>query len=79
MPGASDLKANQEKLADAELHFDAVNGALEGLKLIGFGVWERRGGGRRHIPCAAIFLEWRAALLRVVAASGGQHRSGPYS
>jgi hypothetical protein len=31
------------KLADAELHF--TDGALEGLKLIGFGVWERRGGG----------------------------------
>src|SRR6058998_737733 len=32
------------KLADAELHFD--DGPLAGLKLIGFGVWERRGGGR---------------------------------
>jgi hypothetical protein len=30
------------KLADAELHF--TEGPLEGLKLIGFGVWERRGG-----------------------------------
>jgi hypothetical protein len=34
------------KLADAELRFDAADGVLEGLKLIGFGVWERRGGGR---------------------------------
>ena len=32
------------KLADAELHF--TDGALAGLKLIGFAVWERRGGGR---------------------------------
>ncbi|HXH07265.1 MAG TPA: hypothetical protein VNI83_11835 [Vicinamibacterales bacterium] len=32
------------KLADAELHFTA--GPLEGLKLVGFGIWERRGGGR---------------------------------
>ena len=31
------------KLADAELHFS--DGPLEGLKLIGFSVWERRGGG----------------------------------
>jgi hypothetical protein len=31
------------KLADAELHF--TDGVLEGLKLIGFSVWERRGGG----------------------------------
>jgi len=30
------------KLAEAELHFDA--GPLEGLKLIGFAIWERRGG-----------------------------------
>jgi len=32
------------KIADAELHFDG--GPLDGLKLIGFGVWERRTGGR---------------------------------
>src|SRR5262245_45731912 len=32
------------KLADAELHFE--DGPLEGLKLIGFAIWERRGGGR---------------------------------
>jgi hypothetical protein len=32
------------KLADAELNF--TEGPLEGLKLIGFGVWERRTGGR---------------------------------
>ena len=31
------------KLADAELHF--TEGPLAGLKLIGFAVWERRGGG----------------------------------
>jgi hypothetical protein len=30
------------KLADAELHFSS--GPLEGLKLIGFAVWERRNG-----------------------------------
>lgn len=29
------------KLADAELHF--TEGPLEGLKLIGFGIWQRRG------------------------------------
>jgi hypothetical protein len=32
------------KLADAELHF--LSGPLEGLKLIGFAVWERKNGGR---------------------------------
>ena len=30
------------KVADAELHF--TEGPLEGLKLIGFSIWERRGG-----------------------------------
>ena len=32
------------KLADAELHF--TDGALAGLKLIGFAIWERKNGGR---------------------------------
>jgi hypothetical protein len=32
------------KLADAELHF--TDGPCEGMKLIGFAVWERRTGGR---------------------------------
>ena len=32
------------KLADAEVLF--TDGVLEGLKLIGFSIWERKGGGR---------------------------------
>ncbi len=39
------------KLADAELHFD--EGPLEGLKLIGFGIWERRGGSGRNVTFPA--------------------------
>jgi hypothetical protein len=39
------------KLADAELHF--TEGALEGLKLIGFSVWERRSGGGRNVTFPA--------------------------
>lgn len=39
------------KLADAELHFTA--GPLEGLKLIGFAVWERRTGNGRNITFPA--------------------------
>ena len=34
------------KLADAEVIFGADSGPLSGLRLIGFGVWERRDGGR---------------------------------
>jgi hypothetical protein len=36
----------QGKLADAELIFEADSGPLKGLRLIGFGVWERRDGGK---------------------------------
>ena len=36
----------KEKLADAEVIFEAGSGPLQGLRLIGFGVWERRDGGR---------------------------------
>src|SRR5688572_20045829 len=39
------------KLADAELHF--TDGVLEGLKLVGFGVWERRTGGGRNVTFPA--------------------------
>ena len=39
------------KLADAELHF--TEGALEGLKLIGFSVWERRSGNGRNVTFPA--------------------------
>ena len=39
------------KLADAELHFDS--GPLEGLKLIGFGVWERKTGPGRNVTFPA--------------------------
>src|SRR6266478_1355366 len=39
------------KLAEAELHFD--DGPLEGLKLIGFSVWERRGGNGRNVTFPA--------------------------
>ena len=30
------------KIGDAELHFDASDGPLNGLRLIGFAMWERR-------------------------------------
>ena len=39
------------KLADAELHFS--DGPFEGLKLIGFTVWERRGGNGRNVTFPA--------------------------
>jgi hypothetical protein len=39
------------KLAEAELHF--AEGPLDGLKLIGFAVWERRGGNGRNVTFPA--------------------------
>ena len=39
------------KLADAELHF--TEGPLEGLRLIGFAIWERRGEGGRNVTFPA--------------------------
>src|SRR2546428_13606955 len=41
------------KLADAELHFSHGDGPLEGLKLMGFAVWERRGGNGRNVTFPA--------------------------
>lgn len=39
------------KLADAEVHF--TDGAMEGLKLIGFAVWDRRQGPGRNVTFPA--------------------------
>src|SRR5712691_151863 len=66
------------KLADAELHFS--EGPLEGLKLIGFGIWERRGGGNgRNVTFPArqysVNGERRSfALLRPIVDTGAQNR-----
>lgn len=47
----SDKNSPVGKLADAELHF--TEGVLNGLKLIGFTVWERRTGGGRNVTFPA--------------------------
>jgi hypothetical protein len=65
------------KLADAELHFP--DGVLEGLKLIGFSIWERRTGGGRNVTFPArqysVNGERRSfALLRPVADGNPQER-----
>jgi hypothetical protein len=65
------------KLADAELHF--TEGVLDGLKLIGFSVWERRSGGGRNVTFPArqyaVNGERRSfALLRVISDNGAQER-----
>jgi hypothetical protein len=65
------------KLADAELHFSG--GELDGLKLIGFSIWERRGGGGRNVTFPArqyaVNGERRSfALLRPITDAGAQER-----
>ena len=63
------------KLADAELHFG--DGPLAGLKLIGFSVWERRGGPGRNVTFPArqyaVNGERRSfALLRPIVDTSAQ-------
>src|SRR5438105_14704260 len=71
-------KHNQPgKLADAELHF--TDGVLDGLKLIGFSVWERRGGSGRNVTFPArqysVNGERRSfALLRPIVDTMAQNR-----
>lgn len=65
------------KLADAELHF--TEGPLAGLKLIGFGLWERRNGAGRNVTFPArqysVNGERRSfALLRPIVDATAQDR-----
>jgi hypothetical protein len=65
------------KLADAELHFE--DGPLAGLKLVGFGLWERRGGRGRNVTFPARQYsangERRSfALLRPITDAAAQER-----
>ena len=64
------------KLADVELHF--IDGPLDGLKLIGFSIWERRGGSGRNVTFPArqysVNGERRSfALLRPVVDTTAQN------
>ena len=65
------------KLADAELHF--TEGVLEGLKLVGFAIWERRSGSGRNVTFPSrqytVSGDRRSfALLRPVADAASQER-----
>ena len=65
------------RLADAELHF--TGGPLEGLKLTGFGIWERRGNSGRNVTFPArqysVNGEKRSfTLLRPIADTAAQAR-----
>jgi hypothetical protein len=65
------------KLADAELHF--TEGELEGLKLVGFAIWERRSGSGRNVTFPSrqytVSGDRRSfALLRPIADAVSQQR-----
>ena len=66
------------KVAEAELHF--AEGPLEGLKLIGFAIWERRGGAGGYnvtFPARAYSVagERRSfALLRPIVDTTAQNK-----
>ncbi len=67
------------KLADAELHFSDGDGPLAGLKLIGFSIWERRGGHGRNVTFPArsyaVNGERRSfSLLRPIVDATSQER-----
>jgi hypothetical protein len=65
------------KLAEAEVHFE--DGYLQGLKLVGFAIWERRSGNGRNVTFPArsysVNGERRSfALLRPITDSTAQDR-----
>ena len=65
------------KLAEAEVQFN--DGPLEGLKLIGFSIWERRGGNGRNVTFPArsysVNGERRSyALLRPIVDVSSQNK-----
>lgn len=74
---ANDKGTPPGKLAEAEIHFE--DGYLNGLKLVGFAVWERRKGTGRNVTFPArsysVNGERRSfALLRPIVDSTAQDR-----
>lgn len=66
------------KLADAELYFS--EGALDGLRLLGFAVWERRNGPGRNVTFPARTYSVNGerrnfALLRAVNDNTNAHNA----
>jgi hypothetical protein len=66
------------KVAEAELHFD--DGPLDGMKLIGFSIWEQRGGAGGYsvtFPARQYTVNGDRrsfALLRPIVETAAQHR-----
>jgi hypothetical protein len=74
----NDKNAPTGKLADAEVHFN--EGALDGLRLLGFAVWERRNGPGRNVtfPSRAYSVNGERrnfALLRPVGSDNARQNA----
>ncbi len=70
-----DVGAPAGKLADAELHFSG--GELDGLKLIGFAIWQGRGQPVVSFPDRRFTIDGhhrRFLLLRAIADAGAERR-----
>lgn len=70
----NDNKAPARKLADAELHFRG--GELDGLKLIGFAIWQRRdrNGFDVTFPSREFTVDGRRRRYALLRAIGDQAR-----
>lgn len=67
-----DTKGNPNgKLAEAEVHF--TEGALQGLKLVGFAVWEKKTGGGRNVtfPARSYTVNGDRRSFALLRPSGG--------
>ena len=67
----------RSKVADVELHF--AGGELDGLKLIGFGIWKRRDGNGFSVTFPARQFTFHGerrdfALLRAIEDPNAQNR-----
>ena len=62
------------KLADAEVIFEAGSGPFNGLKLIGFAVWERRSGEGRNVtfPSRAYSVNGERRNFALLRPANGQ-------
>ena len=74
---ANDKGTPPGQLAEAEVHFE--DGYFQGLKLVGFAVWERRNGNGRNVTFPArqysVGGERRSfALLRAISSATAQDR-----
>ena len=61
------------KLADAEVIFEADSGPFDGLKLVGFAVWERRSGGRNvTVPARQYSVNGERRSFALLRPSNGE-------